>query len=218
MSLLDARFGDSYNISEAFRSRLEHWPTIKAYGNDALYELSDFVQQCLQTTYPRVINFRWRSWKSETFATSAHMVHHKMEGQNCGIQGPTQPKLSTVCGIRWLFAVLCSIMGLKTSRNKSSLKSQTHRYPRIRTVTTKDKQRSILTKSQFNALSVLTRTIGYLLARNLWKSHGLKGMSLWETRGCALLVFRMVIPLINVIENTHVESARKHTLPVLIKT
>ena len=48
MSLLDQRFGDSYKISEAFRSKLEHWPTVKAYDNDALYELSDFVQQCLQ--------------------------------------------------------------------------------------------------------------------------------------------------------------------------
>ena len=48
MSLLDQRFGDSYKISEALRSKLEHWPTVKAYDNDALYELSDFVQQCLQ--------------------------------------------------------------------------------------------------------------------------------------------------------------------------
>lgn len=48
MSLLDRRFGDSYKISEAFRSKLEHWTDIKAYDNDALYELSDFVQQCLQ--------------------------------------------------------------------------------------------------------------------------------------------------------------------------
>ena len=46
--LLDDRFGDSYNISESFRSRLEHWPTVKPDDNEALFELSDFVKQCVE--------------------------------------------------------------------------------------------------------------------------------------------------------------------------
>ena len=53
---LDQRYGDSYAIISAFRSRLDKWSRIAPNDGRALRELSDFLVQCFaaQTAYPDV--------------------------------------------------------------------------------------------------------------------------------------------------------------------
>jgi hypothetical protein len=46
-ALLHKRFGDSFKITEAFRTKLESWPKIGSDDRDALQEYSDFINQCL---------------------------------------------------------------------------------------------------------------------------------------------------------------------------
>ena len=43
---LDKRFGQPYVISEAYRSKLETWPSIKEYEGEALQDLADFLDSC----------------------------------------------------------------------------------------------------------------------------------------------------------------------------
>ncbi|XP_067939480.1 uncharacterized protein [Watersipora subatra] len=45
-AVLDRRYGNSFVISEAFRTRLENWPKISARDGAALRRFSDFLGQC----------------------------------------------------------------------------------------------------------------------------------------------------------------------------
>lgn len=44
---LKKRFGDPFTVSEAFRSKIESWPIIRAKDHEGLRKFSDFLQQCL---------------------------------------------------------------------------------------------------------------------------------------------------------------------------
>jgi hypothetical protein len=48
--VLEKRFGSSFTVSEAFRSKLESWPRIGNRDGKSLRNLSDFLQQCLIAT------------------------------------------------------------------------------------------------------------------------------------------------------------------------
>ena len=45
--ILDERFGDSYDIADAYRERLEFWPKISADDRRGLQKYSDFLRQCI---------------------------------------------------------------------------------------------------------------------------------------------------------------------------
>jgi hypothetical protein len=47
IELLDKRFGDPFLVSEAFRTKLEEWPDIKADDFEGLRSLSDYLKQCV---------------------------------------------------------------------------------------------------------------------------------------------------------------------------
>ncbi|XP_070198795.1 uncharacterized protein [Littorina saxatilis] len=46
LSVLQQRFGNSYVISTAFRTKLDNWPVVKTKDSVALRCLADFLQQC----------------------------------------------------------------------------------------------------------------------------------------------------------------------------
>lgn len=45
-SALQKRFGDSYTVSEAFRTKIERWPQISTRDGEGLRSFADFLQQC----------------------------------------------------------------------------------------------------------------------------------------------------------------------------
>ena len=45
--ILDERFGDSYDIADAYREQLEFWPKISAGDNKGLQKYADFLRQCI---------------------------------------------------------------------------------------------------------------------------------------------------------------------------
>ena len=45
--VLDERYGDSYIVEDAFRSKLAKWPKVPPMNNKALRQFSDFLRQCL---------------------------------------------------------------------------------------------------------------------------------------------------------------------------
>ncbi|KAL8570550.1 hypothetical protein ACOMHN_008907 [Nucella lapillus] len=45
--VLEKRFGNSYAVSQAFRTKLDKWPIIKSKDVSGLRSFSDFLQQCL---------------------------------------------------------------------------------------------------------------------------------------------------------------------------
>ena len=47
MQQLERRFGNAYAVSQAFRTRLEEWPTVKSRDCVALRSFADFLQQCV---------------------------------------------------------------------------------------------------------------------------------------------------------------------------
>ena len=48
--LLDERFGDLFQIADAFRDKLDSWPKIAASDGEALREYADFLKQCKLAT------------------------------------------------------------------------------------------------------------------------------------------------------------------------
>ena len=66
--ILDERFGDPYDVANAYREQLESWPKIGADDNKGLKKYADFLRQCVIATHsireltklsdPRVNAFR----------------------------------------------------------------------------------------------------------------------------------------------------------------
>ena len=66
--ILDERFGDPYDVADAYREQLESWPKIGADDNKGLRKYADFLRQCVIATHsireltklsdPRVNAFR----------------------------------------------------------------------------------------------------------------------------------------------------------------
>lgn len=46
MNVLEKRFGNSYVVSQAFRTKLEEWTAVKTRDCIGLRRLADFLQQC----------------------------------------------------------------------------------------------------------------------------------------------------------------------------
>ena len=47
MKLIDSRFGDSFAVAFAFKSKIEQWPKIAGRDAEGLRNFSDFLKQCL---------------------------------------------------------------------------------------------------------------------------------------------------------------------------